>query len=70
MALIGNFYASQAAQQQEAKLQECSNMLNQIDSEKGSWWARNFDGNAINQLVDQYNSMCAGTTTNYAGAAQ
>jgi len=66
MVLIGNFYNSQAQQQQQVlqlaqqqqaqqqlvKLQECSSMLSQVDSEKGSWWARNFDGNAINQLVD------------------
>ena len=36
IALISKFYASQAAQQQEVRLQERSNMLNQIDQKKGA----------------------------------
>jgi hypothetical protein len=50
-----------------AKAAECGQMLDHINQMKSSWWARNFDGNQINRLVDEYNGACTSTPTNYAG---
>jgi hypothetical protein len=61
--------AAAAAQQQSiqqallTKQAQCVHMSNHIDQMQGSWWARNFDGNQINELIGQYNAACTNSTS-------
>ena len=59
-----------AAAQQQAiqqalleKQAQCVQMSNHIDQMQSSWWARNFDGNQINELIGQYNAACTNSTS-------
>lgn len=67
VVMIIAFALTTIQQDRSAKAAQCAQMLGQINQEKSSWWARNFDTNQINQQVDQYNSMCGSGPTNYAG---
>jgi hypothetical protein len=61
--------AAAAAQQQAiqqaliVKQAQCVQMSNHIDQMQSSWWARNFDGNQINELIGQYNAACTNSTS-------
>ena len=67
VVMIIAFALTTIQQDRSAKAAQCSQMLGQINQEKSSWWARNFDTNQINQQVDQYNGLCGSGPTNYAG---
>lgn len=67
VVMIIAFALTTMQQDRSAKAAQCAQMLGQINQEKGSWWARNFDTNQINQQIDQYNGMCGSGLTNYAG---
>lgn len=61
--------AAAAAQQQSIqqailiKQAQCVQKSNHIDQMQSSWWARNFDGNQINELIGQYNAACTNSTS-------
>jgi hypothetical protein len=57
--------AAEVAQQQAllVKQAQCVQMSNHIDQMQSSWWARNFDGNQINELIGQYNAACTNSTS-------
>jgi hypothetical protein len=66
VVMIIAFALTTIQQNRSAKAAQCAQMLGQINQEKSSWWARNFDTNQINQQVDQYNGMCGSGPTDYA----